>query len=109
MNILDKVKSYLANFDPNNAFASLMATIASISSEDFLSIVYLLIAAGTFYHNMKMAKTRLNMELRKNELELEKEKLMVEKEKLNNERFQIETDNLKITTLKTKEDVKTPE
>ena len=109
MNIIDKVRSYFQNFDPNNAFASMMATIASLSTENLLSIIYLLIAAGTFWHNMRTAKIRLEMELRKSEaelkkmeLEVEKEVILNKKESLVNERFEIETNKLNNTNEQTK-------
>ena len=109
MNIIDKVRSYFQNFDPNNAFASMMATIASLSSENLLSVVYLLIAAGTFWHNLRNAKLRLDVELRKSEaeikrieLELEKDIINNKKESLANDRFEIETNKLNITNEPTK-------
>lgn len=91
MNILDKAKSYFQNFDANNALGSIMATVASISTENILSMVYLLIAMATFWHNMMVAKARLK-------LELEKESLLIRKEQLNNDRYEIETNKIKINS-----------
>ena len=95
MNILDKIKSQLSNFDPNTAISSAMSVIASITVDNVLSFVYLGLAALTFRHNMKIAILKQELEQRKIESEIETIKLDNERKKLENERYSAETNNLK--------------
>lgn len=102
MNLIEKIKLQIQNFDINNATSTAMATVASILSQDFLQLVYLLIAAGTFYHNLKMNKFRQELEQKRAEadiakvnMETRRELASIEREEILNERSRIENDNLK--------------
>lgn len=94
MNLLDKIKSQIANFDPNTALSSAMSVIASLTVDSVLSFVYLGLAAVTFRHNIKMSLLKQELESKKIESEIKRIDLENDKLLLENERYKVETNKL---------------
>lgn len=100
MNIFDKIRTTFQNFDSNTALSSIMATVASLTVDNFMSILYLILAAGTFMHNMKMAKLKADLEAKKVEAEIRRVNLETDRLEIDNKTVALSNDRFEKETIK---------
>lgn len=100
MNVFEKLKGHLSNFDPNTAFSTVMATIASVTVDNLMGLVYLVIAAFTSYHSVRMSVKRMELEVKKSDAEAERIDIENESLKMANEEKRLKIDAAKAALTK---------
>ena len=77
MDMFDKVKQKMKNFDPNTALSSTVATLGSMTTNGWVTIGYFFIAAVTSLITIRQSNKRFNREdvLKQIEIDMKKEEL----------------------------------
>ena len=80
----EKIKQKIANFDPNAAFASVVATVGSMGTEGYVTIGYLVLAGITTLFTLRQTQQKAKRDDEMKVQEIAMKELEVETKRIEN-------------------------